>query len=176
MEDDWRCRRLEMRCNLCSAMDNQWTHLMQDDWRCRRLEKCCNLCSAMDNRLLKINYPRTVGWLQLQEVEVAFVVVWDHSCWLHASCTGYSICAHIFVLFHLQFSSVFPVVVKLFHQCLGSFPHFRTMWNKRKGAKSLFCLHAFGNVHPAVKRHYIHYIVYGYICFCSLITFCSCLH
>jgi hypothetical protein len=47
------------------------------------------LCSAMDNWLLKINYPRTVGWLQLQEVEVAFVVVWNHSCWLHDSCTEY---------------------------------------------------------------------------------------
>jgi hypothetical protein len=58
---------------------------------------------------------------------------------------------------------IFTVVVKLFLQCWGSFPHFRTMWNKRKGVKSLFCLHAFGNVHPAINRHYIHVIVYGYM-------------
>jgi hypothetical protein len=77
-----------------------------DDWRCRRPEKCYNLCSAMDNQLLKINYPHTVGWLQLQEVEVAFVLVWDNSCQLHDSCTGYSICADLFVLFHLQFSQL----------------------------------------------------------------------
>jgi hypothetical protein len=34
---------------------------------------------------------------------------------------------------------------------------------REKGAKSLFCLHAFGNVHPAINRYYIQDIVYGYM-------------
>jgi hypothetical protein len=57
--------------------------------------------------------------------------------------------------FTFNFHSCGEVVPSMFGVCF----HISEQCEKReKVAKSLFCLHAFGNVHPAINRHYILHI------------------